>query len=162
MKPDDKDVFSRDVNEVYEKFFSNNKNLYFILPGGELSPADFEATGYNPETFLEYNIDPKTLKAVGDKEEGFAIQALRKLKENRADHTCPCCNSANTVAIIGTKIPTLSSIAVSQTLATDLDITTDRDRKVLAFTNSVQDAAHQAGFIESRNYRFTFRASLQK
>src|SRR5690606_6599984 len=32
----------------------------------------------------------------------------------------------------------------------------------LAFTNSVQDAAHQAGFIESRNYRFTFRASLQK
>ena len=162
VKPDDKDVFSRDVNEVYEKFFSNNKNLYFILPGGELSPADFEATGYNPETFLEYNIDPKTLKAVGDKEEGFAIQALRKLKENRADHTCPCCNSANTVAIIGTKIPTLSSIAVSQTLATDLDITTDRDRKVLAFTNSVQDAAHQAGFIESRNYRFTFRASLQK
>ncbi len=40
VKPDDKDVFSRDVNEVYEKFFSNNKNLYFILPGGELSPAD--------------------------------------------------------------------------------------------------------------------------
>jgi DEAD/DEAH box helicase domain-containing protein len=26
----------------------------------------------------------------------------------------------------------------------------------------VQDAAHQAGFVEARNYRFTFRSSLQK
>jgi DEAD/DEAH box helicase domain-containing protein len=47
-------------------------------------------------------------------------------------------------------------------LATDLDPSGDQHRKVLAFTNSVQDAAHQAGFIEGRNYRFTFRASIQK
>src|SRR5699024_5025101 len=59
-------------------------------------------------------------------------------------------------------IPTLSSIAVSQTLATDLDSAIEKDRKVLAFTNAVQDAAHQAGFVEARNYRFTFRASVQK
>lgn len=162
VKPEDKDAFSRDINDVYDRFFSHNKNLYFILPEGELSLSDFEATGYKPDDFLQVKIDPVTLKVVDKRKEGFGIQALRKVKDNKAEHICPCCNNANTVAIIGTKIPTLSSIAVSQTLATDLDITVERDRKVLAFSNSVQDAAHQAGFIESRNYRFTFRASIQK
>ena len=33
---------------------------------------------------------------------------------------------------------------------------------MLAFTNSVQDAAHQACFVERRNYRFSLRASIQK
>jgi DEAD/DEAH box helicase domain-containing protein len=66
------------------------------------------------------------------------------------------------MGIIGTRVATLSSITVSQVLASDLDPRPEKFRKILAFTNSVQDAAHQAGFVEARNYRFTFRASLQK
>ena len=163
VKPDNRDVFSKDVNEIYEKFFARNKNVYFILPEGELSINDFQATGYQPDDFLEEKIHPAHLNILDRKEKnGLPIQALRKLKDNKSEHICPCCNTANTIAIIGTKIPTLSSIAVSQTLATDLDPSQDKYRKVLAFTNSVQDAAHQAGFIEGRNYRFTLRASIQK
>ncbi|WP_452228964.1 DEAD/DEAH box helicase [Lacinutrix sp. MEBiC02404] len=162
VKPENRDAFSKDINEVYEKYFSKNKNVYFLLPKKEMTPEDFQAIGYVPDDFLEENINPIRLDILGKEEEGFGIQAVRKLRENRIEHICPCCNTSNSVAIIGTKIPTLSSIAVSQTLATDLDPATDKFRKVLAFTNSVQDAAHQAGFIEGRNYRFTFRASVQK
>ena len=162
VKPDNRDAFSKDINEVYEKFFARNKNVYFLLPGGELSNEDLQATGYVADDFLQEKIHPVALNIVAKDEEGFAIQAFRKLKDNKTEHICPCCNSSGTIAIIGTKIPTLSSIAVSQTLATDLDPATDQNRKVLAFTNSVQDAAHQAGFIEGRNYRFTLRASIQK
>ena len=163
VKNDNRDVFAKDINEVYEKFFAHNKNVYFILPGNELNYNDFRTTGYQPDDFLQERIDTVSLKLLDKSEEGgVAIQALRKLRNNKTEHICPCCNSLNTVAIIGTKIPTLSSIAVSQTLATDLDSATEKDRKVLAFTNAVQDAAHQAGFIEARNYRFTFRASIQK
>lgn len=162
VKPDNKDAFSKDINEVYEKFFSHHKNVYFLLPENEMSDDDFQASGYQPDDFLQEKIDPVRLHLLGKEDEGFGIQAIRKLRENKTEHICPCCNTANSIAIIGTKIPTLSSIAVSQTLATDLDAATDQFRKVLAFTNSVQDAAHQAGFIEGRNYRFTFRASVQK
>ena len=46
-------------------------------------------------------------------------------------------------------------------MATATDPAEDHDRKLLAFTNGVQDAAHQAGFIESRNYRFGMRHAIQ-
>jgi DEAD/DEAH box helicase domain-containing protein len=36
------------------------------------------------------------------------------------------------------------------------------DRKLLAFSDSVQDAAHRAGFFGARTYRFNFRAALQQ
>lgn len=162
VKGDDKDFFIRDINEVYEKYFSHHKNLYFLLPKDELNAQDLKTTGYNPDDFLQTKLDPITLQIVEKEAEGIEIQAFRKLNNNKSEHICPCCNTENTVNIVGTKIPTLSSIAVSQTLATDLDSTEDKNRKVLAFTNSVQDAAHQAGFVESRNYRFTLRASIQK
>ena len=162
VKLENSDTFIKDTNEIYKKYFERNKNVYYIVPKGELSQEDFQATGYQPDDFMQIKINPKTLRVVDEDKEGFAVQALRKLKENKIEEVCPCCNSTGTIAIVGTKIPTLSSIAVSQTLATDLDAADDRGRKILAFTNSVQDAAHQAGFIESRNYRFALRSAVQK
>lgn len=162
VKLENSDAFTKDVNEVYEKYFSKNKNVYFILPEGELRLEDFQATGYQPDDNLSIKINPITLKIKDANEDGLAIQALRKLRDNKIEEICPCCNSSGTVAIVGTKIPTMSSIAISQSLATDLDKANDNGRKILAFTNSVQDAAHQAGFIEGRNYRFALRGSVQK
>lgn len=152
----------KDVNEIYDKYFNRNKNVYYLLPQATLSLDDFQATGYSPDDNLDVNIHPQTLKIIDYSEPGLRVQALRKLKENKIEEICPCCNTTGTVAIVGTKIPTMSSIAISQTLATDLDPASDRERKVLAFTNSVQDAAHQAGFIEGRNYRFALRGAVQK
>lgn len=162
-KKENEAAFSKDINTVYSKFFERDKNVYFILAKDTLNEDELRVTGYKPDDFLNETIDPLTLKFLDKDEEGFEIQALRKLNDNnRAEEICPCCNTNNTIAIVGTKIPTFSSIAVSQSLSTDLDAATEKDRKVLAFTNSVQDAAHQAGFIESRNYRFTLRTSIQK
>lgn len=159
---DNGDRFSKDVNEIYEKFFSNNKNVYFMLPDGTLEPQDLELTGYEPDDFERVYLNRDSLRVVDSEEEGMPLQIMRKHKDNRAEHVCPNCNSQNTISIIGTKVPTLSSISVSQTLATDLDYESDKYRKVLAFTNSVQDAAHHAGFIEARNYRFSLRTAIQR
>ncbi|MBC8343891.1 MAG: DUF1998 domain-containing protein, partial [Bacteroidetes bacterium] len=90
------------------------------------------------------------------------VIAFRKTNERKSSHVCPECNSTNDINIIGTRIATLDSISISQILSSDLDARDEKYRKVLAFTNGVQDAAHQAGFVGARNYRFTFRASLQK
>ena len=84
------------------------------------------------------------------------------MKDKKGQHVCPECNTQNSMSIIGTRVSTLNSITTSQILSSDLDERDEKYRKVLAFTNGVQDAAHQSGFIEARNYRFTFRTSLQK
>jgi len=158
IKDDNKNYFDSDAQKVYEYYFENHKNIYFINTTNHKHIEEYEPTN----TINDY-IGTKSLQL--QEKEGintFKIQAVRKVNETRAKHICPECNSENTLSIIGTKIATLSSITVSQILSSDLDPRADKFRKILAFTNSVQDAAHQAGFVEARNYRFTFRSSLQK
>ena len=159
VKDDNKNLFYEDPTQVYEYFFENHKNVYLIN-----TTENKHIEEYEPKTEINEYLNKRFLH-LHDKGDSFSmkIHAVRKLDNHGKNrHICPECNTENTISIIGTRIATLSSITVSQILSSNLDPRTDRLRKVLAFTNSVQDAAHQAGFIESRNYRFTFRSSLQK
>ncbi len=158
VKDDNKNHFYNDPNQVYDYYFSHHKNIYFIN-----TPDHKHIEEYEPSTSINDYLNRSDL-CIHDKpgEGQFKIHAVRKLNNSKSRHICPECNTENNMSIIGTKVATLSSITVSQILASDLDPRTEKDRKILAFTNSVQDAAHQAGFVEARNYRFTFRASLQR
>jgi len=158
VKDDNKNHFFSDPNQVYEYFFSNHKNIYFINTINHKHIEEYEPN--NSINDYLHKIDMSLHERESD--QTIKIQAVRKLRETRARHICPECNTENSTGIIGTRVATLSSITVSQVLASDLDPRGEKYRKILAFTNSVQDAAHQAGFVEARNYRFTFRASLQK
>jgi DEAD/DEAH box helicase domain-containing protein len=159
VKDDNKNHFYEDAKQVYEYFFSNHKNIYFINTSENKHIEEYE-----PKNEINDYLDKETL-SLYDKEavNSLKIHAVRKLDDNAKNrHICPECNTENTLGIIGTRIATLSSISVSQILSSNLDPRPEKYRKILAFTNSVQDAAHQAGFVEARNYRFTFRSSLQK
>lgn len=164
IKHDNKERFEKQINDVYEKFFSNHKHIYFANRTSWFKQKDTIECGYEPDDVFHKFIDNKALMFNSNPDENSTdITAFRKIDgKGKNDHVCPECNTRNSVSIIGTRVATLSSITVSQILATDLDIQNEQNRKVLAFTNSVQDAAHQAGFIEARNYRFTFRSSLQR
>jgi DEAD/DEAH box helicase domain-containing protein len=159
IKHDNKERLEQDIKDIYSKYFSNHKHIYFANESRHPKIDEYE-----PTDDLVRQIHPQSLEFItSDSNEGFGIVAYRKLNTRGFnDHVCPECNTHNTLAIIGTRVATLSSVAISQSLATDLNYQEERERKVLAFTNSVQDAAHQAGFIDARNYRFTFRSSVQK
>lgn len=158
VKDDNKNHFFENTNQVYDYFFGNHKNIYFIN-----TPNHKHIPEYEPSTTIDSYINFVDLSLNNSEGENyFRIHAVRKLRDNWSRHICPECNTENTLGIIGTRVATLSSITVSQVLASDLDPRSEKQRKILSFTNSVQDAAHQAGFVEARNYRFTFRASLQK
>jgi DEAD/DEAH box helicase domain-containing protein len=158
VKDDNKNHFFHDPKQVYEYFFSNHKNVYFIN-----TPDHKHIDEYEPNNQINNWLHVADMGLHSkESEHTIGIHAVRKLRDTKARHICPECNTENAMSIIGTKVATLSSITVSQVLSSDLDPRTEKDRKILAFTNSVQDAAHQAGFVEARNYRFTFRASLQK
>jgi DEAD/DEAH box helicase domain-containing protein len=158
VKDDNKNHFFYDPNQVYEYFFGNHKNMYFIN-----TPDHVHIEEYEPNNQINdwMHVADMSLHEK-ESEHTIRIHAVRKLKEAKSRHICPECNTENAMGIIGTRVATLSSITVSQVLASDLDPRPEKYRKILAFTNSVQDAAHHAGFVEARNYRFTFRASLQK
>lgn len=162
-KADHRDQLDPANGEGTEKFFSNHKNTHFLISSETLSRQQAAEGGYDTRDSFECYLNPGTLALDDEPLEGYIkIFGARKLdSQGKNDHVCPSCNSRNTLSIIGSRVTTLGSITVSQALASDFDDTSEKDRKVLAFTNSVQDAAHQAGFIEARNYRFTMRASIQ-
>jgi len=74
------------------------------------------------------------------------------------DDLCPACRQPDGIRFLGSAISTLLSVSISTILGTgDLDA---GEKKALVFTDSVQDAAHRAGFVQSRSHTLTLRAAL--
>ena len=70
---------------------------------------------------------------------------------------CPFCGSKKSLTILGYRSAGLSSVMISQVFASPYN----DDKKLLAFSDSVQDAAHRAGFFSARTYRFNLRTAIQ-
>lgn len=70
---------------------------------------------------------------------------------------CPSCQADTGVGFLASRAATLSSVAVSELFVGRYN----DDPKLLAFTDSVQDASHRAGFFAARTFRFTMRTAIQ-
>jgi DEAD/DEAH box helicase domain-containing protein len=77
---------------------------------------------------------------------------------NRSAFKCPHCNSTFGLAIVGMRNATMISVSISQLFASKFN----DDKKTLAFSDNIQDAAHRAGFFTSRTYKVTLRSAIQK
>ncbi|MBW4470667.1 MAG: hypothetical protein KME45_09710 [Stenomitos rutilans HA7619-LM2] len=69
---------------------------------------------------------------------------------------CPFCNSSNGLSILGAQAASLTSAMIGTLYTTPFN----RDKKLLTFSDSVQDAAHRAGFYGARTYRTTLRTAI--
>ncbi|NUH39331.1 DEAD/DEAH box helicase [Streptomyces samsunensis] len=75
-----------------------------------------------------------------------------------AGDKCPSCDLTDGMRFLGAGTATLASVTTTQ-LFSDRGLTDD-ERKLLVFTDSVQDATHRAAFIANRSFGFTFRGLL--
>ena len=75
-------------------------------------------------------------------------------------HDCPYCGARSGLTILGSQAASLSSVMLGTLFASRY--LEDADRKLIAFSDSVQDAAHRAGFFSARTYRLNFRTALQQ
>lgn len=86
--------------------------------------------------------------------------------KHRFTATCPTCGADDALRMLGSRAASLSSVAISHLFHSpfhgDVDDTSDEPdgRKLLAFTDSVQDASHRAGFFAGRTYRFNLRTAM--
>lgn len=85
---------------------------------------------------------------------------VRKSKGNRqvSVNDCPYCDSRNSLTLLGSRAASLTSVMIVQLYSS----TYNDDKKLLTFSDNVQDAAHRAGFFNGRTFRFNFRTALQK
>lgn len=80
---------------------------------------------------------------------------LSEKKKFLAD--CPRCHAADGLSMLGSRAASLSSVAISELFLSPYN----DDRKLLAFSDSVQDASHRAGFFAGRTFRFGMRTAIQ-
>ncbi|WP_021591493.1 DEAD/DEAH box helicase [Actinomadura welshii] len=70
---------------------------------------------------------------------------------------CPACAMDQGIRYLGAGLASLAAVTVTQLMA-GLQLSADpRRRKTLLFNDSVQDAAHRAGFVANRSYAFSLR-----
>lgn len=89
------------------------------------------------------------------KELGTPIPILEAtLREGR----CPCCDSKLRVRPFAIGGSSLTSLISSSMFSHPLN----GDKKAISFSDSVQDASHQASFLNNRSYTFYFRRTISK
>ncbi|MDQ2587311.1 DEAD/DEAH box helicase [Saccharothrix yanglingensis] len=95
-----------------------------------------------------------------DLRDGWILPVLTNLgpeadEQSRKD-TCPSCGQEDGIRFLGSAIATLLSVSLSTLFGSP--ILDAREKKALVFTDSVQDAAHRAGFVQARSHTLTLRS----
>ncbi|MFT4086120.1 MAG: DEAD/DEAH box helicase [Gordonia sp. (in: high G+C Gram-positive bacteria)] len=98
--------------------------------------------------------------------EGGAVPVLMRTPETGAEDDkgdyslCPSCRQRDGIRFMGAAIATMLSVSLSTLFGTpSLDA---REKRSLVFTDSVQDAAHRAGFVQARSHALTLRTLIQE
>ncbi|WP_420176611.1 DEAD/DEAH box helicase [Luteococcus sp. OSA5] len=83
----------------------------------------------------------------------------RDASDDSRNDTCPSCQQRDGIRFLGSAIATLLSVSLSSLFGSgELDAS---EKKALVFTDSVQDAAHRAGFVAARSHTLTMRSVMR-
>tara|TARA_Y100001968_G_scaffold330354_1_gene381996 strand:+ start:7733 stop:14215 length:6483 start_codon:yes stop_codon:yes gene_type:complete len=146
----------------YRAFFNRDPYLRYLFPTGNDSRCSHKLCGdcltFHSTNALESNICPncqsRNIVAVD-------IPDCSSQDDNGhpyVNRDCPYCHSKQSLLLIGSSAASLTSTWSSSLFASAFN----KDKKLLAFSDSVQDAAHRAGFIAARAYRSSFRTALTR
>jgi DEAD/DEAH box helicase domain-containing protein len=75
-----------------------------------------------------------------------------------SQRNCPVCQAEDSLILFGSRAATLCSVAIHQLFADPVN----DDKKLIAFSDSVQDAAHRAGFFAARTWQNNVRMGIAK
>jgi DEAD/DEAH box helicase domain-containing protein len=170
--PDAAELINPDLDTFYRAFFDRKAEVQFFFPGEDLNPSDqFERPTWLCPQCLHF----KTSDAARDcswcgKSAADLIRVWMPASTRRreaADGTawreshnnCPACNAHNSLTVVGSRAASLTAVLISQLFASPFN---PGDKKLLAFSDNVQDASHRAGFFKARTFRFNLRAAIQK
>lgn len=153
-----------DLAIFYNNFFNNDKRIRMIFPVTD--DQEYETANVFPvcPRCMTINTNKNTEKCsnCGGEEliESYfpQLEVSRDRKGNSKGYICPCCGSNSGLSLIGAQSATLISAGVSELFASRFN----DDKKLLTFSDSVQDASHRAGFFNSRTWRFNLRTAIQK
>lgn len=162
----DRNRLKSDLQGFYTAFFGLDLGTRFLFPAMGETPIDpkklerkqacAECGTLNPRDALDCNhCGAKSLLAID------LAANQRQGRRNgapftKSHHDCPYCDGDRTLTIVGAQAASLASVSVGQLFGSPYN----GDKKLIAFSDSVQDAAHRAGFFEARTWRLNLRPAM--
>jgi DEAD/DEAH box helicase domain-containing protein len=163
-----------DLKDFYYGFFSHSPQIVYLFPeNNHNSASGIEKpegkTVSTPQVGIYYfctrclhvtaKADPIHCPNCEHEELLLVYMPDVRTSNGKYSHNnCPYCNSLNSLTLVGSRAASLTSVMIVQLFSS----TFNDDKKLLTFSDNVQDAAHRAGFFNGRTYRFNFRTALQK
>ncbi|NBD34138.1 MAG: DEAD/DEAH box helicase [Cyanobacteria bacterium] len=159
------------LKDFYLSFFSKRPATAIIFPTGGGVQTTHNQEQLHTQTFCQdcftlgekdhhrcLNCGSENLISVVEPNLIQATKTRTGGTQRSITRDCPFCGNKDGLAILGSRAASLASAAIG-TLYTS---TYNSDRKLIAFSDSVQDAAHRAGFFEARTFRTTLRTALRQ
>jgi DEAD/DEAH box helicase domain-containing protein len=157
--------FRSDLKGIYRRYFNDEPTFSFAFPVAPGEEVEAEGTRHqlcgHDLQFSGRRADDCESCGRSDKLlEVFRPKNRKTTKDGTqvGSNDCPFCGTRGGLTIVGSRAASLTSVLISQLYASSHN----EDKKLLTFSDSVQDAAHRAGFFEARTYRFNFRGAIQK
>jgi len=152
-----------DLRSIYQAYFANDPESVMLLPllDGEKAP-DWKGSERNLCAScgrLQKKTDGNTCLACRESELHRVFEPVMSRQTSHgliSDHHCPACSSQNSMMVFGSRAASLSSVAIHRGFASAYN----DDKKLIAFSDGVQDAAHRAGFFESRTWQHNMRMAI--
>jgi DEAD/DEAH box helicase domain-containing protein len=147
-----------DHQKIGRNMMTNSGHLRFLFePVESCSPThkfNF-ATGSLSQHHPNESLDDPTYMAVVVSD--AARSSAKGAGGTKSRLQCPFCGSDGEITYVASQGASLCSVALSHLFLSGFN----EDRKLLAFTDSVQDSSHRASFFGARTFTFNFRTALQ-
>lgn len=151
------------LETFYNLFFKADSKIAMMFPHKE----DDCPIGFAEGTICPNCLQVKSGLDLAKTCDGCGVPVVRVLipnppkttgSKNHKQFVCPFCGSKRGLALMGLRSATEISASISQLFASKFN----DDKKTLAFSDNVQDAAHRAGFFNARTWRFGLRSAIQR
>ena len=167
VKQPAKDHVERDLRVFYNRFFRRDVdvNVLFPLAEGEEVPARTRAVEAQLCGRCGYLAERDARECPGCGQDRLvrvfrpALMVTRRRggrQVREISRDCPYCGASEALIIFGARASSLLSTALAQLFASRHN----DDRKVIAFSDNVQDAAHRGSFFSARTWRNSVRAAI--
>lgn len=147
---------STQLDEIYNTWFSRRAETTRLYPASSIGRSHVDGMNeYVCVSCGNAQANDGACLACANREllPVFKVNAQRAVQGDdvpftRHDDTCPCCGERNELLLVGARNATLGSQVVEASWASLFN----DDKKLIAFSDSVQDAAHRAGFFGARTW----------
>lgn len=156
---DGDDQISDDHRKIYKYYFDNHRYIHYVYPGHRADQLPGVRDRLCPQCLYLSQAEHCPLCQA----ETLAVVIHHEVSSpggnavSRDRQQCPSCGTDGALSLVGSQAASLSSVAISYLYTSPLN----REKKLLAFTDSVQDASHRAAFFGARTYRFSLRTAFQ-